>query len=56
MYAISQMYGIKIKSLYEKNLMESGTEPVTGQKLWLRKYKTHADEIEETPIIKDFDK
>ncbi len=56
MYSISQMYGIKIKKLYEKNLMEEGSEPEVGQKLWLRDYKEHSDVIEETPIIEDFDK
>lgn len=56
MYSISQMYGIKISKLYEKNLMEEGTEPEVGQKLWLRKIKEHSDVIEETPVIEDFDK
>jgi hypothetical protein len=56
MYAISQMYGMKIKKLYEKNLMDIGDEPENGQKLWLRDYKTHTDVTEETPIIEDFDK
>lgn len=56
MYGISQMYGIKIKKLYEKNLMNIGEEPEIGQKLWLRNYKTHSDVIEETTVIKDFDK
>ncbi|MDA3954981.1 MAG: glucosaminidase domain-containing protein [Bacteroidales bacterium] len=55
MYAISQMYGMKIKKLYEKNLMDVGDEPKVGQKLWLRNFKTHTDVIEETPIIEDFD-
>lgn len=56
MYSISQMYGIKIKKLYDKNLMNAGDEPKSGQKLWLRDYKTHSDVIEETPIIEGFDK
>lgn len=56
MYAISQMYGIKIKKLYEKNLMDEGSEPAVGQKLWLRDYKEHSDVIEETPVIEGFDK
>ena len=56
MYTISQMYGIKIKKLYEKNLMDIGDELEIGQKLWLRNYKTHTDVIEETPIIENFDK
>ncbi|MCK5170864.1 MAG: glucosaminidase domain-containing protein [Bacteroidales bacterium] len=55
MHAIAQMYGIKIKKLYEKNLMDEGTELVIGQKLWLRDYKTHSDVVDETPIIEDFD-
>lgn len=56
MYSISQLYGIKIKKLYEKNLMEEGAEPKVGQKLWLRSIKEHSDVIEETPVIEDFDK
>ena len=55
MYLISQMYGIKLNKLYEKNLMKKGVEPETGQKLWLRKLKTQQDVIDETPVIKEFD-
>ncbi|OFX45225.1 MAG: hypothetical protein A2X13_08965 [Bacteroidetes bacterium GWC2_33_15] len=55
MYSISQLYGIKLNSLYEKNLMEKGTEPKAGQKIWLRKLKTEFDKAKETPIITDFD-
>jgi LysM repeat protein len=36
MYLISQKYGIKLKSLYEMNRMEEGSQPETGTKLWLR--------------------
>ncbi len=39
MYIISQVYGVKTKFLYRKNRMAPGTQPVTGQKLWLRKKK-----------------
>jgi len=39
MYGISQKYGIKMRSLYRKNMMEYGSEPKPGQKLWLRKTK-----------------
>lgn len=39
MYSISQRYGVKLKTLYHKNLMAEGTEPVLGQKIWLRKKK-----------------
>ena len=39
MYLISQKYGIKLKSLYEMNRMEEGTEPVPGQRIWLRAIK-----------------
>ncbi len=37
MYSISQLYGIKVEKLYYMNRMKEGTEPVAGQKLWLRK-------------------
>ncbi|HCI55445.1 MAG TPA: glucosaminidase domain-containing protein [Bacteroidales bacterium] len=40
MYSISQIYGIKLKKLYYMNRMDEGTEPVVGQKLWLRKLMT----------------
>jgi LysM repeat protein len=39
MYKISQRYGIKLKSLYEMNRMEEGTEPEAGKKIWLRSIK-----------------
>ncbi len=39
MYDISQKYGIKMRSLYEKNRMEPGYEPPAGTELWLRKTK-----------------
>lgn len=56
MYSISQLYGMKLKKLYERNLMEEGSKPEVGQKLWLRSYKKHSDVVEETPVIEDFDK
>jgi len=55
MYSISQMYGIKLKSLYEKNLMEAGEEPMVGQKLWLRKIKPESRVIKENPVVTNFD-
>jgi LysM repeat protein len=39
MYAISQIYGIKLKNLLNMNRMIQGQEPVGGQKLWLRSIK-----------------
>jgi LysM repeat protein len=39
MYVISQKFGIKLKSLYQMNRMEEGTEPQAGSKIWLRKVK-----------------
>ena len=39
MYAISQIYGIKLKSLINMNRMNMGQEPITGQKIWLRSMK-----------------
>lgn len=40
MYQISQKYGVKVKKLYEYNLMNEGDNPVAGQKIWLRTIKT----------------
>jgi len=45
MYQISQMYGIKLHKLYNKNLMKAGTEPEPGDVLWLRKKKKAEEEI-----------
>lgn len=39
MYSISQMYGIKLKSLYRKNRMKVGDEVEVGQVIQLRKRK-----------------
>jgi len=39
MKSISQLHGIKLKSLYKKNLMKLNEEPKVGQKLYLRKKK-----------------
>jgi LysM repeat protein len=39
MYLISQMYGIKLKSLLNMNRISEGKEPVPGQKIWLRTVK-----------------
>lgn len=38
-YLISQKYCIKLKNLLEMNRMEKGSEPVVGQKIWLRSFK-----------------
>lgn len=39
MYKISQVYGVKLKSLYRKNRMKPGDEPEVGQLIYLRKRK-----------------
>lgn len=39
MYLISQIYGIKVKKLYEYNMMNEGFEPAPGDKIWLRGMK-----------------
>jgi len=39
MYLISQKYGIKLKSLYQMNRMAEGSEPGTGEKIFLRRIK-----------------
>jgi LysM repeat protein len=40
MYKISQLYGIKLSSLYNRNRMEKGTEPEVGDKIYLRGKKS----------------
>jgi len=39
LYLISQKFGVKLKSLYEMNRIDEGSEPGPGQKLWLRSLK-----------------
>jgi len=39
MYSISQLYGIKLKWLYKRNHMKSGTQPKKGDEIWLRGMK-----------------
>lgn len=39
MYKISQMYGVKLRSLYRKNRMAPGQKPEVGQIIYLRKRK-----------------
>jgi LysM repeat protein len=40
MYEISQMYGVKLNSLYRRNRMEPGTVPEDAQKIFLRGRKS----------------
>ncbi len=39
MYSVSQKYGIKLRKLYELNLLPEGIQPKIGTKLYLRKRK-----------------
>jgi LysM repeat protein len=39
MYGISQIFGIKLKSLLLLNRMTEGQQPVLGQKIWIRSMK-----------------
>jgi LysM repeat protein len=39
MYSISQIFGIKLKSLLNMNRMTESQEPIPGQKIWLRSMK-----------------
>lgn len=43
MRSISQLHGIKLKSLYKKNHMHQGDEPKVGQQLYLRKTKPDSE-------------
>jgi len=48
MRSISQHYAVKLNKLYRKNRMEPGTQPVVGQKIWLRKRKPKEEAIDNT--------
>ena len=37
MFSISQLYGLKLANLYAKNKMPKGSEPITGELLYLQK-------------------
>jgi len=39
MHSISQLYGVKLEKLYERNRMEEGEQAEPGEKIWLRKDK-----------------
>ena len=39
MYDISQIYGVKLKHLYEMNLMTEGAQPLEGTEINLRRKK-----------------
>lgn len=39
MHSISQLYGVKLKKLYQKNKMKDGDQPQVGEKIYLRKKK-----------------
>jgi LysM repeat protein len=45
MRSISQTYGIKLKHLYKKNRMETGTEPKEGEVLYMHKKRASDDPI-----------
>jgi LysM repeat protein len=51
MYEISQMYGIKLKKLYQLNLMNKGEEPRPGDELNLRKKKKLSDDPQAGDIL-----
>lgn len=45
MRGISQTYGIKLKHLYKKNRMETGTEPKVGEVLYMQKKRDSDDPV-----------
>jgi len=65
MYDISQEYGIRLVSLYEKNLLNPGKEAAIGEILYLRHKRTEpaetrsitpAKETQEQPIVQESNK
>jgi hypothetical protein len=51
MYDISQMYGIKLKKLYQLNLMNPGEEPQVNDEINLRKKKNASAPAAETDSV-----
>jgi LysM repeat protein len=51
MYAISQMYGVKLKKLYQLNGMDPDAEPEPGDELNLRKKKRPSDDLETAQVL-----
>ena len=51
MYAISQMYGIKLKKLYYLNGIDPGAEPQPGDELNLRKKKRPSNDLETAQVL-----
>lgn len=45
MRGISQTYGIKLKHLYKKNRMDTGTEPKVGEVLYMQKKRDSDDPV-----------
>lgn len=40
LYVISQLYGVRLSKLYQRNHLQAGTEPVPGTKLYLKMNKS----------------
>jgi len=48
MYSISQLYGIKLKDLYEKNQMQKGEEPLVGEIIYMREVNANKPKLVST--------
>lgn len=46
LYQISQAYGIKLKHLYSRNHLESGTEVAAGEKVYMQGKRSKSDSLE----------
>ena len=54
MYDISQIYGVKLESLYSMNLMSEGAQPLEGTEINLRK-KKHQKVLKLEPLEEPID-
>ncbi|MEZ5056434.1 MAG: LysM peptidoglycan-binding domain-containing protein [Saprospiraceae bacterium] len=45
MFMISQMYGVKLSKLYNRNRLKDGTQPAAGEKIKLRGWKVPGNQI-----------
>lgn len=56
MRGISQRYAVKLRKLYQRNLMEPGEEPVKGEIIYINQTRDSKPKVYLTEFSRDFDK
>lgn len=52
MFSIAQQYGIRLESLYSRNNMEPGTEPLSGERISLKKHVSKKDTPKHRQVVR----